>query len=488
MRHSIASVLILALLTTPPALAQNGIPTNRGDTAPADPFSAEAKPLLKPLSGAPRGVSADQADGQNVVEVRIEGNQQVQNDKIMGVVTSKANRPLDLRAVENDVRSIDRLGKFVDVRAQYLQHPDGVVIIFQVVERPIIRSVSIRGNRSQWWTPGLFKAIGLKEGDGLDSFAVEEGRRRLEDYYINRGYADVQVTVEEGLKANERDVKYLINEGVPQKVFWVSFRGNKYISARRLKTQIKTKPPIAYVFQGNVNKQEIDEDLKRLEAYYRKLGFFQAEVGRELIFGESKKWLNVIYVVNEGPRYQVREVAFEGNQVFSAEKLSKDLKLKAGKPFNQDDMSLDLQSVEYTYGTKGYIDVVVKPETRLLEEPGELDLVYHIVEGDPSRINRVDIEITGDNPHTKMKVVRSRLSLHPGDILSRKEVDLSERRVLRSGLFANDPTRDERPKIIWSEPLIPDGEGLTARAGEGSFRGQDPASPRASAPNRTGVK
>ena len=61
----------------------------------------------------------------------------------------------------------------------------------------------------------------------------------------------------------------------------MNFVGNHFISSARLKTIIESHPPYFYLFAGEVDRKQIDEDVAKLTAYYRAFGFFFARVGRE---------------------------------------------------------------------------------------------------------------------------------------------------------------------------------------------------------------
>ena len=94
------------------------------------------------------------------------------------------------------------------------------------------------------------------------------------EYYQKKGYSKVRVTILEGDKVGDLGVVYVINEGPSQKVFWVNFVGNHFVSTARLKTLIDSHPPWFYLFSGEVDRKQIDEDVKKLTAYYRAFGFY----------------------------------------------------------------------------------------------------------------------------------------------------------------------------------------------------------------------
>jgi outer membrane protein insertion porin family len=418
-------------------------------------------------------------DGRQVVDVRVRGNRNVAANDVLKHVRTRAGRPYQLELVEADVRRLNKTRMFVDVQPYTQQTDNGLIVIFEVRERPYIQYVKYVGNE-KIKRKILQRETELEPGDALDPFAVEEGRRKLEEWYHSHGFTQARVSIVEGSKVDDRGVIYLINEGQKQKILWTRFVGNTIASDSRLRTQIKSKPPILYLFKGEVDRQQIDEDVNRLTAYYRSLGFFRARVGRELEFGDDGKWLTLTFVIDEGPRYTIRNVSFIGNEKFSSSELGEELELAGGEHFNQAEMTADVAKIQEKYGSIGYIFADVQADPRFLEEPGRLDLVYDISEGDRYRVGRIDVDIAGEYPHTKVTTVLNRISLVPGDIVDIRELRASERRLRASGLFENDPARGIAPKIVFSPPELDEADGEMARQrdAEPRYRGQSPRPPR----------
>ena len=147
-----------------------------------------------------------------VVELRIRGHDQVPVEKIIRHIHTRTGRPYEPDMVEEDVRRLYHTRMFTDVRASTQKRPDGRVVIFEVHERPTLDTVKYVGNekikRKQ-----LSKEAGFKKGDPADPYSVEEGRRKIEEYYKTKGFSKVQVTIVEGNKPHDRRVIYLIDEG-----------------------------------------------------------------------------------------------------------------------------------------------------------------------------------------------------------------------------------------------------------------------------------
>ena len=281
---------------------------------------------------------------------------------------------------------------------------------------------------------------------------MENGRRKIEEFYKKRGYAKVRVTIAEGNKPGDLRVIYLIDEGPRQRVFWVNFVGNTFVSAARLKKMVNSHPPYFYLFTGEYDPKQVNEDVNKLTAYYRGFGYFHAVIGREVQPSEEQNWVTITFVINEGPRYSIRDISFLGNRKFENTRLADKLKLLSGQFFDQNQQNLDLQKLRDEYGGEGYVFAKVEADNRFLEEPGKLDIVYTIEEGDRYRVGRINIEIKGESPHTMITTVLNRLSIKPGDIADTREIRASERRLKAAQLFKVEPQKGVEPKIAYSPP------------------------------------
>ncbi len=389
---------------------------------------------------------------ERVVEVRIIGNRATKKSKIYSRIRTRAGRMFVKEQVERDVRRLNSTGLFVDIHVSYQHLPHGRVVIFEVVERPTIAYVKYIGNR-KIKRKLLAEETKLKVGDSLDPYMAEDSRRSLQLFYQDKGFGVARVTILEGNKSHDRGVVFLINEGPKQRIRSTYFIGNTVVSGARLKTQIKAKHGFMWVFGGEYDRKLVEEDRNRLTAYYHGLGYFQAKIGTpEITFSKSREWVSITYVINEGMRYTIRSVSVVGNKKIPTEKLLADLKLGKGEFFNRAKLNRDVAAIEDEYGSVGYIFSKIRAEPRFREEPGELDLVYDVSEGEQYRVGRINVQISGDNPHTQITTMLNRISLQPGDIVNMRKIRESKRRIKHSGLFENSPQTGVVPDIVISDP------------------------------------
>jgi outer membrane protein insertion porin family len=408
--------------------------------------------------------------------VSIRGEYTSKDYDIQKHIHTRRDREYDADIVQADVRRLVSTGMFRDVKASTQQMPEGVLVIFEVFERPRIREVRYIGNRGLS-DKKLGKEIGVKKGDPLSSYAAEESRRKIEELYHQQGYPQATVKTLEGAKQGDKDLVFEINEGPLTRVETVSFEGNRIARDAVLKTKIKSKPGfLYYFFGGKVDPTKIDADVQTLTAYYRSLGYFRARIGRTIEHDETGNWIHLKFIIDEGPRYEVRSVSIEGGQKFASKPLLNHLELKQGEFFNQAESAKDVNTLIDLYGSQGHVFADVQADLRFLEEPGQLDVVYRIKEGDVFRISEVNVHVAGEFPHTKQTVVLNRLSQRPGDIIDTRKIKDSERRLLASQLFAGAPGTDgDPPKIVVRPPDLNSISGLADDPPpRTTVRGQEP--------------
>ncbi|MCA9174478.1 MAG: hypothetical protein KDB14_08330 [Planctomycetales bacterium] len=469
--HLLCALALVITLGGDAVLAQMGGPGMGGGGASPPPLPQG--PSFRERVWQEGGPSFSPTDGELVAEVRVVGNESTSTNQVLSMLKTRPDRVFDPDTVEADVRRLASRGIFRDVKILTERLPTGVVVTFQVAERPTMRYVRFVGNH-KLSDKTLRKEVGIKPGDPMNLYAVEDARRRLESLYHRRGYPQALVEILEGAKPDDKGVVLAMSEGDIERVLSVDFVGNTIVSDARLKTQIQTKPGVAwYFFRGKVDKDKIDQDVEKLSRYYKALGYFQARIGRELNYTSSGQWLKLTFVIDEGPRYKVRDIRVNGVTRFDPREVVQQMELKEGEPFFLAKMNKDLNQLRDLYGANGYAYVDVQAEPRFLEEPGALDLVYNVEEGQQFRIGEINVNIEGDNPHTRRMVVMNRLGIRPGEIIDIRKIRAGERRLGASQLFETNPAMGEPPSITLGTPNYGSGAANIA-SGASAVRGQSP--------------
>jgi outer membrane protein assembly factor BamA len=411
--------------------------------------------------------SAEEADsgvapelrGRKVEAVRIVGNERTPTSVILQVVRTHVGDEFDPATVEGDYQRIYSLKKFSTVEAKAEPTKTGVIVVFQVSEQRLIRSIQFKGN-GHIDTSDLQKAIDLSEGQAIDPFRISLARLAIENYYHDKNYSFAHVKVDESTLQSSGQLVFEIVEGPQVRIRNVSYRGNHTFPGSRLDEQITSKPWIWIFRAGTYRPSQVDDDVAAIREYYTQHGFFDARVGRKLIWSADMSELEIRFVIDEGRRYKVEKVLFRGNQRLSDKQLREKLKLTEGQYYDAESLQRDVRQLVRAYSPFGYIydprsqnpDYLhIEDRTVFLKEPGEVELVYNIHEGKPFRIGRILVK---GNSKTKEKVALRELRVSPGQIYNAGELEDAVQRLRNSPYFAgatitpigNDP--DSRDLLV----------------------------------------
>ena len=375
-----------------------------------------------------------------VKAVVITGNQYTPTHHLTRNIRTRQGRYFDPDKLQQDVNTLWRLPEIKKVKGPYLdRQADGIIVRIEVEERQKLSTVSFIGNRGIS-DKRLQKKSGLEDGSPVDVHEIRMAKRAIEELYREEGYPRTQVEILDN-GGNDNNVTFLIHEDQKQRIWKVNFEGNTIATEARLRSVVKSKPGIGKVLYGGLAKRsEIEQDIQRLTSYYRALGFFNAQVGREISESNDGRWLSLRFIVNEGPRYRVRNVKFIGNQAFAESQLASLITMHPHKEmpdFNVAILNEDIREIRELYGSQGFVFSDIKMETRFLEEPGLVDLVYKIEEGKQYRVGQINVHYAGGNSITKSSVIRTRVDLRPGDLIDMRKIQASEARLARSQIFAS---------------------------------------------------
>jgi outer membrane protein insertion porin family len=294
--------------------------------------------------------------------------------------------------------------------------------------------VSIVGNK-HIKTDKLLKELRFAEGDFFDFYLINQGIETLKEAYKDKGYYFASVELNDKSLKGEGKIIYVIVEGPKGRVKKVYFEGNKSFPRGKLKKQIKTSSYFPIFRKGRIDTEKLDQDNMSLTKFYHDEGYLDARVFWDMQLNKTRTRATVRFVIEEGLRYKVSAIEFSGNQKFRSAELQERIKLESGDVLTEEDKTLAVRTITRVYGKEGYIYTSVQPVLRYTEEPGQVDMIFKVAEGDPYNLGRL---IVKGNYQTKDKVIRRDFDRHgflPGALYDTVAVEKAERRLKGSGLF-----------------------------------------------------
>ncbi|MEZ0386119.1 MAG: outer membrane protein assembly factor BamA, partial [Verrucomicrobium sp.] len=292
----------------------------------------------------------------------------------------------------------------------------------------------------------LRKSVEVKVNEPVDEAKLFAGATKIRESYAKKGFADVGVDYKIESLPTQGFVRvvYSIAEGQRGIINDIRFEGLTAVkeSTMRSKMQLKEKRPWhLWGKSGKLNNDGLQEDIRVVERAVQDQGYVYAkvvQVRREPIKDDR---VDLVFVVDEGKQYNVAEVALEGNSVFTLEELTPALTIEAGAPYSATDISNDEKMLGDYYGSRGYADARIGTSV-VPSGPSSVKIVYRVVEGEKSYINKINIE---GNTKTKDNVIRRELAFAPGEEFNTVRIEKSKSRLSNMGYFSqvdfrNNPT------------------------------------------------
>lgn len=165
----------------------------------------------------------------------------------------------------------------------------------------------------------------------------------------------------------------------------VGFVGNTFFSDQKLAKETKLKSG------GAMGDAEILEARRNLEKYYQGYGYPDVLVTHRTQATGQAGLSDLIFVIDEGSKNEVRKIRFEGNTVFTSKELRKEMKTKpkgwlswltkSGR-FESYQLDEDLDKVLDYYRSRGYLRASSPGIRREPLGDGRVDLVVPIEEGE----------------------------------------------------------------------------------------------------------
>jgi outer membrane protein insertion porin family len=371
-------------------------------------------------------------DGMVVRRVEFRGLVTISEGFVRRSVKTREAQNYTRAQVEADVRELLQTRKFVNVFADAAVEDGQVVVVFSVEEKPEVRSVELAGN-VKFKNEELFPLVPAP-GQPLDRYEADRGRDEIIRKYREAGYYYVQVELDEPALTQEHRLFYRITEGPRVKVRKIRFEGVRSFSERELGGKLQTKTYIWVFRTGALDEDQVARDAVTLEQFYRNEGFLDARCSYRLDFDAVQRGdLNVVFVLEEGTRYRVKEVDVAGNAAFATETLRATMQLNPGDYFRDEVLQHDVRAVQDMYGEIGYVDARVATAYDYLDEPGTVRLRYALSESTRSRVGRISVH---GNTETQDRVIRRELRLFPGDDFNMLRVREAERRLRETSLFS----------------------------------------------------
>lgn len=401
--------------------------------------------------------------GLPIEEIRVEGTFHVPESKIREAIQIQIGQDLSRYDVQillrEDVKRIARVRGVRDVTVATEPTVDGLRLVFEILEYPMLEDIRFSGNRRYDDNRlrrelGFIKRAGFFRTEQADVFYSPMQLRRylekLRDLYQEKGYATVQVTSSlEDEKENTVVLRFDIKEGKKQVIRGTQFEGVTAFENKDLLKRIRSKKAWIPFFPRKYDQDQVDLDVERLKRYYEDAGYYRVNVSQlDSDVVDDGKGVILRFGIAEGDPYDYGEVRVMGNQIFADEELLADRTTSGDVRFNRSELEKDTFNLGDVYRAQGYIFTSVSPLLSARDEEQKVDVTWEIRESPRYRLRQVNLEgvVEADDGtvepvslKTKDKVILREIQLKSGDILDWTRVRASEQRLLNLAYFKREP-------------------------------------------------
>jgi outer membrane protein insertion porin family len=352
------------------------------------------------------------------------------------------------------------------------------------------------------------KNVEMRLDTFLDQTSIRRVKSVLDELMTEKGFANATIThtitpVAGGPKLV--NVTFNVEEGPKMKIRKVDFLGNTAIGDGTLQRKLKENKPkgiLSWITGGGTFKETaFEEDAARVVDYYQRKGYARARVGQPeiKIVTDSKdgetRWIELRIPVQEGPRYRMGTLAFDGNKLVRGDALATIYKMEPGEWYSRKKLYDGFRKTQELYGGAGYMEWTPAPmfkysddadplEEALAAQVPELlaappddatnghdtpkkaspvvDVTVQMNEGPQYFVNR--ITFTG-NTTTRDNVIRREMRLFEGDVFNTEALKYSVRRLNQLGYFT-EIHGDDRDTKIDKTPGKPNNVDVTMKVAE----------------------
>lgn len=177
--------------------------------------------------------------GKTITKQIIEGNATVPEEEVLAVLKTKPGMEFTEAGLTEDLSAIYDMGWFYDLHPEFKAVPEGVQVIYHVLENPVYKSVKVQGN-TVIDSKKVDACFDLEQGKVANLKQINKSVQKLEEEYRSNGYILARVT--DVHMEQDGTLNVTVNEGIVEDF---KVKGNvkckDYVITREMKLK-KGKP------------------------------------------------------------------------------------------------------------------------------------------------------------------------------------------------------------------------------------------------------
>lgn len=386
-----------------------------------------------------------QTNAQSIAEIRVRGNHRIPESTILYYTQSRVGQAYSEEQLRQDYRRLIETGLFREISLKTEKTPAGMVVIWDVVEPPVIHEVVFEGLKpseqdevlEQWRD----QRRELVAGSPLDETKLTRAVQAVEQALRSRGRPLNQVRVRrEPVGVAAVRLVFEVTKGPEVRIGKIEFEGNTVFTDDELRDALALNRESGLLSGWrNVDKyikERLEYDLgANLLPRYQERGYVMARAGDprvEVVEQSGDMRYRITIPITEGPVYRIGKFEVKGTTTLSDEVRGFYGDFKSGQIANLPAVRKANDQVRKTYARRGYLDMELVPEMRPDQEHETIDILIQVTEGDRYLLGQLNFQ---GNDKTRDKVLRREFLIIEKDLFNGNLLDQSILRLNQLGLF-----------------------------------------------------
>lgn len=369
------------------------------------------------------------ADTFVVRNIEVEGLQRISPDTVISYLPIKQGQTFHSDSSAKIIEALYKTGFFDHISIAR----SGSTLIVNVVERPIIGQLKIKGN-SAIPTDKLttvMKSVNIAEGRVYDRAMLDRIKQSLlaQYYELGRYNARVDVTVTPDTR-NRVKVNIDISEGLVAKVRHINVIGNHAFSAATLDKHLDLSTPglVAFFTQTDrYSEDKLQSSMEKLHNYYLDHGYLKMAVkSSQAEVTPDRKSVYLTIVIEEGDVYTVSGVTLTGDTIIPHDEMFNMIKIKKGDTFSRQAIMDAEKSMSDALGDRGYISALFNVTPKIDEVHKTVFLNFTVKPNKRVYVRHINFI---DNSKTNDVALRRDITQMESAVISSKKLDDSKHRL-----------------------------------------------------------
>lgn len=375
---------------------------------------------------------------RRISNIIIHGNTSTSKEAIINHVPYKVGELFDMRKTKTLIRNLYyKLKKFRTIKVMAEIVDKNSMNLHIIVEEKVPLKELITVGNKKVSEKEIEKKIHLEEITSIDPEELKIIANKIKEIYLEKGYhqTDIETAIE--LDDNNRATATLtVHEGIAATVKQIHFTGNKRITDKELRAVALTKEDWLLGFldkSGNYHPDRLEGDKHFIEQHYQNNGFLHAKVV-DIIVDIDPETQNIIltFEIEEGDQYTIDTISAPGTDLVSEQYLLAMLPIRPGMHYSREGITNSIKRLELIWGDYGYIFAHIEPSVQPNEDDKTVALSFFSELGDQVYLNKINIR---GNTKTRDKIIRRKIILDEGELLTQNRMNISKRNVASLGYF-----------------------------------------------------